>query len=198
MQEGEHREVMLAAVAAEAEGHRALLEGEHAASREAYARAARDYARSWALAPPASYGRLVGWMTAAGRAGAAGGAAREVRGTLAGEDAAGTSPVAAYAGAVAALVTGDDEGARAAAQVMRGGSPAFGRAADGIEAIAGLDEAGVRRALAAIEEDIAAREEHLSGVPNADTAVMLAALAEGRGLGEADAGGPLRPAWTPA
>lgn len=197
MQEGEHKERMQAAVAAEAEGHRALLAGDAAAAHAAYARAAEDYARSWDVAPPGSYGRLVGRMKAAVLAGAAEDAAREVLAALADDPATASSPAAAYAQAVAALVAGDDEVARAAAGVMRGGSEAFGRAADGIAAVADLDEPALRAVLLAIEEDFAARPEHLSGVPIADTAVMLAALGERRGLGEADAGGPLRPAWRP-
>lgn len=193
MQEGEHRDVMLAAVADEADGHRALLAGGHAAARAAYAAAATSYARSWDLAPPGSYGRLVGRMKAAVLAGDAADHARATRAALDGDDATATSPAAAYADAVAALVLGDDAAANAGAAVMRGGSPPFGRAADGIDAIAAGDSDALAAVLAAIEADFVAREEHLSGVPIADTAVMLAALGAARGLPVGD-GGPLRPA----
>lgn len=192
MMEGEHRDLMLAAVADEAEGHRALLAGDDATARAAYARAADGYARSWDVAPPGSYGRLVGRMKAAVLAAAPDDAATDVLAALRDDPATGTSPAAAYAQAVAALVAGDDDTARAAAGVMRGGSEAFGRAADGVDAVAAGDAAALAAALAAIEADFAAREAHLSGVAIADTAVMLARLGARRGV-DAGPGGPLRP-----
>ena len=65
---------------------------------------------------------------------------------------------------------------------MRAGSPAFGRAADAITAIAARDADGYAAAVRAIVEDFEQREEHLTGVPVADTALMLERLAEPRGL----------------
>ena len=65
---------------------------------------------------------------------------------------------------------------------MRAGSPAFGRAADAIEALAGGDAEAYAAAVRAIVADFEAREEHLTGVPVADTALMLERLAEPRGL----------------
>ena len=70
----------------------------------------------------------------------------------------------------------------AAAAGMREGSPAFGRAADGLEAIARRDEPAYAAAVRAVVEDFEAREEHLTGVPIADTALMLERLGERRGL----------------
>jgi hypothetical protein len=173
---------MLAAIAAEAEGHRALLAGDPGAA-EAYARAADGYAASWAAAPPRSYGRLVGRVKAVVLAGDADAAARDVLVILAGDPDADGSPVAAYARAVAALVPRDDATALAAVEGMRAGSSeAAGRAADGIEAIARGDGAALAAALAAIEADFAAREEHLTGVAIADTAIMLERIASARGM----------------
>ena len=65
---------------------------------------------------------------------------------------------------------------------MREGSPAFGRAADAIAALAAGDADAYASAVRAIVSDFEGREEHLTGVPVADTALMLERLAEPRGL----------------
>ena len=65
---------------------------------------------------------------------------------------------------------------------MRAGSAAFGRAADAIEALADGDDEAYAAAARAIVADFEGREEHLTGVPVADTALMLERLAEPRGL----------------
>jgi hypothetical protein len=103
------------------------------------------------------------------------------------------SPTSAYALAVAALVEGDDELAGRAAEVMRGGSEAFGRAADGIAALARGDASAYAAAAEAIVADFAAREDHLTGVAIADTALMLERLAGARGI-PARVASPLMPA----
>ena len=195
MTEGPHLDRLVEAIAAEGRAHRALLAGEGAGSggleataalREAVAR----YRESWELAPPASYGRLIGMLKAAVLAGDAEDAARYALAEL---PADATSPPAAYARAIALLVTGDDAGAAAAAHLMHEGSPAFVRAADAITALAAGDGAAYATAVGAIVADFAAREEHLTGVPIADTALMLQRLATPRGLA-ADVRSPVLPA----
>jgi hypothetical protein len=99
----------------------------------------------------------------------------------AGSDPEG-SPAASYVRAVAALVEDDDEAAARAADGMRGASPAFANAADAIAALARRDAGAYAAALSAIVADFEAREEHLTGVAIADTAVMLERLAAPRGL----------------
>ncbi len=178
MQPGPHVEEMEAAIRADGEGLRALLDGDEDRGRERLREAVARYRASWELAPPRSFGRLVGMLKAAVIAGDAADAAAYAR-EQAGE---GDSPPSAYVLAMAALVRGDDAGARAAAGGMRAGSPAFVRAADAIEALARGDAEGYATALAAIVADFEAREEHLTGVPVADTALMLERLAEPRGL----------------
>jgi hypothetical protein len=163
---------MLRAIAREGDAHRAALEADPGAA-DAYREAAGLYRASWEAAPPASYGRLVGMLKAAILAGDPDDAARYVQGELAGE--AEPSPPAAYALAVAALLTGDDASAARHADEMRAGSPPFGRAADALAALA-------------------ARDEHLTGVRIADTAAMLEALAAPRGL----AAGLVDPVLPPA
>ena len=77
---------------------------------------------------------------------------------------------------------GDDELALSAVARMREGGEAFARTADAIVALARGDGEAYTTAVTAIVEDFAARESHLTGVPIADTAVMLERLARPRGL----------------
>ena len=76
MQDGPHRDLMLKAIAREGEAHRAALAGDRAAAASAYGDAVALYRASWEVAPPKSYGRLVGLLKAAvlGGAGAQGAA----------------------------------------------------------------------------------------------------------------------------
>ena len=178
MEPGPHVEEMEAAIRADGEGLRALLDGDDERARERLAEAVARYRASWELAPPRSYGRLVGMLKAAVIAGDAGEVAAYARSQVPEAD----SPPSAYVLAIAALVEGDDAAAPAAAAGMRAGSPAFGRAADAIEALAGGDAGAYGAAVRAIVADFESREEHLTGVPVADTALMLERLAEPRSL----------------
>jgi hypothetical protein len=175
--EGAHAELLRDAIAAEARAQRALLAGEPAA--DALHEAAALYRASWEAAPPRSYGRLIGMLKASVIAGDAHAAAQYVRGSL-GEQA--DSPPASYALALAALVEGDDATAAAAAAGMRAGSPAMVRAADAIAALADGDAASYDGTVRAIVADFESRVEHLTGVPIADTALMLERLAAERGM----------------
>jgi hypothetical protein len=171
---------MRAAIAAEARGQRALLDGDAAAAEAPLLEAADLYRESWEAAPPASYGRLIGMLKAAVIARHAAHSARYARGSL---DSDPRTPPAFYVVAIAALAEGDDRAAReAAAGMRRGASPAMARAADAIEALAERDERRYAAALRAIVDDFEARDEHLTGVPIADTALMLERLAEARGM----------------
>ena len=182
MQEGEHRDLMLAAIAAEGEGHAALLAGDTDAARGAYVRAVERYRASWAVAPPRSYGRLVGLLKAAVLAGDAAGAAEETRVALEGDPDAAGSPVASYVLAVAALVLGDDDAVAPLADVMEARGDAFERTGTALRALAAGDGPAYAAAVAAIEADFAERDEHLTGVAIADTAIMLEIIARERGL----------------
>jgi hypothetical protein len=125
------------------------------------------------------------------------GAAQEgaayVRGQLAVEATGEPSATAGYVLAVAALVAGDNEGAARFAGAMRGASEPHDRTADAIAALAAGDAEAYRAAVEAIVADFAAREAHLTGVPIADTAAMLDAIARERGIA-ADLHSPLLPA----
>ncbi len=65
---------------------------------------------------------------------------------------------------------------------MRAGDEAFGRTADALAALVHGDRDAYAAAVAAIVADFAAREDHLTGVAFADTAVMLERLAAPRGM----------------
>jgi hypothetical protein len=97
----------------------------------------------------------------------------------------GKTPPAAYVAGLAALVAGDDEAAAAAASVMEGGGDAFERAGAAIGALAARDADGYALAVRAIVRDFEAREDHVTGVAIADTALVLERLAERRGLAAA-------------
>ena len=137
------------------------------------------YRRSWEAAPPGAYGRLVGMLKAAVLAGDAGDAVDYTRSALGGE---GESPASWYALGLTALAEGDDHLAARAAEGMRGGSEAFDRTAEAIAALAARDGDRYGEALRAIVADFESRDEHLTGVPIADTALVLERLAGDRGL----------------
>jgi hypothetical protein len=193
MQDGPHRDLMLKAIAREGEAHRAALAGDRNAAASAYGDAVALYRQSWEVAPPKSYGRLVGLLKAAVLGGAGAQGAAYVRGQLATEAAGEPSATAGYVLAVAALIAGDDDAATRFAAAMRGASEAHDRTADAIAALAAGDAAAYQEAVAAIVDDFAARDEHLTGVAIADTAAMLEAIASERGFG-AGLHGPLLPA----
>jgi hypothetical protein len=176
----EHQARLDAALAREGEAHRAALAGDWGTARRAFASAEAEYRASWEAAGPGAYGRLVGMVKTAVLAGGGSGAAAYARGALEGADAG--SPAAAYALALAALVQGDDATAEAAARRMRTGSDAFARTADALAALATGDEDVYASALQAIVDDFAARDAHLTGVPVADTAMVLEELAAARAL----------------
>jgi hypothetical protein len=174
-----HIELMNEAVVRDGEAHRALLAGDADGAAAAFRAASGLYRSSWDAAPPRSYGRLVGMLKAAILAGEATSEAELTRAALGGDVESAT---AAYALAVADLVCGDDHGARVAAGRMRGSSDALERTAEALDALATGDAERYARALEAIVRDFETRPAHLTGVPIADTAMMLQRLAAPRGL----------------
>jgi hypothetical protein len=186
---GPHLDLLMEAIAKESQGHSALLAGDTVAAEQQMREASRLYRDSWELAPPGSYGRLVGMLKAAVIAGAAETEAEYVRGQI-GDP--GESAPAHYALALAALVLEDDGAALAAAEGMEGASPAFDRTASAIVALSQRDGDRYAEAVASIVEDFEGREEHLTGVAIADTALALDRLAQVRGMACAPAS-PLMP-----
>jgi predicted CoA-binding protein len=170
-----HENALREAIAVNGDAHRALLAGEDA--RPALRRAAQRYRVSWEAAPPRSYGRLIGFAKASILAGDD--PSGYVRTQLSDED---DSPPAWWARALVALSDGDDVLAARAAEGMRPGSEAFGRAADAVAALAAGDRDAHAAAVRAIVADFEGRDSHLTGVPIADTALVLDRLAERRGM----------------
>jgi predicted CoA-binding protein len=170
-----HEDAMREAIAADGEAHRALLAGEDASAP--LRRASAAYRVSWEAAPPGSYGRLVGYAKASVLAGES--PLPYVREQLGPDD---RSPPACWARALAYLADGNDARAARAADGMHAGSEAFGRAADAISALAAGEREAYAAAVLAIVDDFEGRDEHLTGVPIADTALVLERLAERRGL----------------
>jgi hypothetical protein len=187
-------ELMDEAVRCDADGQRALLARRSREASRAFAAASELYRESWEAAPPGAYGRLVGMMKAAILAGLGPAEAGYARAALFGAPADSTT--AAYAEAIAALVQGDDQSALASAQRARDGSPALERTADALAALGERDQQAYARALGEIVADFEQRTEHLTGVPIADTALMLERLAADRGM-SADVVSPLLPRVAP-
>lgn len=182
---------MTAAVERDGAAHQALLSGDVAASRAAFAEAAQLYRQSWVEAPPSAYGRLVGMLKSAVLAGGGAEEASFARDALA--DADPDSATAAYARALAALILGEDGDAEAWAGRMLAGGEAFRRTGEAVAAIAARDVGRYEATLGAIVRDFEARTEHLTGVAIADTALLLATLAARRGI-ETTVESPVLPA----
>jgi hypothetical protein len=176
-----HRALQGAAVEADAAAQCRLLRGDEAGAAPFLVESERLYRESWQAAPPGGYGRLVGMLKAAILHGDASAASAFARAELAGEAA---SPTAAYALALAGLAVGDDAGAATAAEVMAAGGEAFARTALALTCLAHRNEVGYATALRAVIADFEARDLHLTGVPIADTALVLERLAEPRGLAQ--------------
>ena len=166
---------LAAALAAEADAYRAIMAG---ADGGPALREARDrYLASHGLTGERSWGRLVGALKMAVLAGeGADGIAVQ---TIAETAGAGDSPSAAYARSLAQVVAGEPIDR---AGTMRAGGEAFERTGRALIALAGGDGPGYAAAVAEILADFEAREHHLSGVPVADTVLVLEALAVRRGL----------------
>jgi hypothetical protein len=166
-------EYLDAALAAEAEAYRALLAGTDAGP--AFARARDAYLASHAETGPSSWGRLVGGLKMAVLAG--GGAETVAREAVA-EVGAAETPASAYALALARVVLGQPPDVR----LLLAAGDAFERTGRALAALGAGDGVAYAAALRAIVADFAARDQHLSGVPVADTALVLERLAAARGI----------------
>jgi hypothetical protein len=162
-----------AALAAEADAYRALLAGDPAA--EPLRRARDAYLASHAETGPTSWGRILGALKMAILAGD--GVDAIARRAVA-ETEAADSPASAYVRALALVCLGEPPDVTA--MVEAGG--AFERTGRALAALAAVDSAGYATALGEIVADFEARDQHLSGVAVADTALVLERLAELRGI----------------
>jgi hypothetical protein len=161
------------ALAAEARAYRALLAGQDAVPSLVAARDA--YLDSHAETGPASWGRLVGALKMAILAGD--GEAGIARRALA-EVGEADTPASAYVRALAQVTLGDPPDV---ATMLAAGEP-FARTGRALHALGAGDRAGYDAALGEIVADFEARDQHLSGVAIADTALVLERLAAPRGM----------------
>ena len=178
-----HQELLTQAIKREGEAQRRLIDGDVEAARTEFREVSELYRQSWQAAHARAYGRLVGMLKAAVLAGGGAEAAAYAHAALVDADPA--SATANYARAIAALIVGDDEDAQARARAMGTGGQAFARTGAAISALAARDDASYVNALAAIVGDFERRSEHLTGLAIADTALMLEALADRRGMAAA-------------
>jgi len=174
-----------AALAAEADAYRALLAGTDAGPALLKARDA--YLASHADTGPSSWGRLLGALKMAI---VAGDGAEAIARRAQAEVGPGDTPASAYLRALA-QVTLDE---RPDVELMLTADDAFARTGRALRALGDRDQPAYAAALGRIVADFAAREQHLSGVAIADTALVLERLAAGRGMSvEPAGGGILRP-----
>jgi hypothetical protein len=156
-------------------------------------RAADRYRKSFADAPPGSWGRPIGAVKSLVLAGdwpAAEDAARWALETGA-PDAEG--PIGRYAGALALLVLGDDEEARVHADAIRTRDDFPEAVGDALAYLAAQDVVGYAEAVEEVLESFETREEYLEDLPVADTVLVLQALARRRAIA-AELSSPLLPA----
>jgi hypothetical protein len=157
-----------------------LMVGPRAESAEWLRRAAGRYRESWEDAPPGSWGRPIGVMKALLLAGDD--ASPAARWTLDAGAADAESPIARYAAALALLVLGRDEEARAIAEGLTGRDDFPDDVAAALVALG----VGVGADFAVAVEDVLrsfeTRESFLEDVPVADTVLVLERLAAERGI----------------
>jgi hypothetical protein len=171
------------ALAAEATAYRALLAGEDA--RPALLRARDAYRASHAEAGSASWGRLLGALKMAILA--CDGAEPIARQALA-EVGEAETPASAYLRAMAQVTLGE----RPDIATMLAGGDSFARTGRALQALADGDRPAYAAALGEIVADFESRDQHLSGVAIADTALVLDRLAEARDMAVRP-DGPLTP-----
>jgi hypothetical protein len=165
------RQLLKMATAAGAVGLARLMLGEDGAGW--FRRSADAYRESYALAPPESWGRVVGAVKAAILAGDARDEAVWALALLGGKE----SSIARYGDALARLALGRDD-ARSLSAV-----PDFPPdVAAALDALGARDAAAYRAAVASVLASFESREEFLEDLPVADTVLVLEALATERGI----------------
>jgi hypothetical protein len=181
----DERQLVQLANSAWAAGLSLLMAGDREGAADWLKRSAERYRESWDAGEAAdAWGRPIGAMKALLIAGED---ATEVAQWLLGPclgvrhlDMA-VSPIGRYAAALALLVLDRDEEAGAVAATLGENFPSDVAAA--LVALASHHQDAYRAAVAAVRSSFEARDVFLEGVPVADTALALDALAAGRGLG---------------
>ncbi len=182
--EPRQKQLVRIAMAAGGAGLARLMQGRLAEAAGWFARSAERYRESYELAPPESWGRLIGAVKARILAGDWAGAEVDARWVLDQRPDESASPIGRYAAALAALVVTDDErAARLAAALGEEAEDAFPRpVAHALAALAARDAEGYEPALMEVLGSFETREEYLEDIPVADTVLVLEALAERRAV----------------
>jgi hypothetical protein len=170
-----------------------LMQGNTAEAREWFDRASERYYESWADAPPGSWGRPIGILKAHVLAGDWAAAEGGARWTLEQRTDDAPTPIGRYAAALAHAVLSDWDDLRIHADALRQ-DDAFPRdVADALAAVASPDPIAYVEAVESVLESFETREAYLEDLPAADTVLVLQALAERRGIAQAELESPLLP-----
>jgi hypothetical protein len=147
-----------------------------------FERAAERYRESFPDAPPGSWGRPIGAIKALVLAGDWPKAEGAARWTLETGAPQAESPIGRYAAALALLVLGRDAEAREHADAIRTRDDFPAAVGEALAFLAAADVVGYTTAVEAVLESFETRDEHLEGLPVADTVLVLQGLAERRGM----------------
>jgi hypothetical protein len=159
-----------------------LMEGRTAEAAEWFARAADRYRESYADAPPASWGRLIGAVKSRVLAGDWEAGRRDALWTLEQGSAEAESPIGRYAASLALLLLDRNVEARRVAGSIRERGDFPHDVADALATLAADDRLGYIEAVESVLESFETRDEYLEDMPVADTVIVLQALAARRGI----------------
>jgi len=159
-----------------------LMEGRTAEAAAWFARAADRYRESYADAPPASWGRLIGAVKSRVLAGDWEAGRRDALWTLEQGSAEAESPIGRYAASLALLLLDRNVEARRVAGSIRERGDFPHDVADALATLAADDRLGYIEAVESVLESFETRDEYLEDMPVADTVIVLQALAARRGI----------------
>lgn len=190
--EPRQRQLSRMANAASGAGLAHLMAGDTDAARYWFARSADRYRESFPLAPPSSWGRLIGAMKARILAGDWVAAADDAEWALEQRPEDADSPIGRYTACLALLVLGRDAEGRVFADELRTHAGFPSDVGDALACISAQDPIGYIEAIESVLASFEGRSEFLEDVPVADTVVVLQALAARRDLA-AELSSPLLP-----
>jgi hypothetical protein len=159
-----------------------LMEGRDDEARAWLARAAMRWRESWEHATPTSWGRPIGVVKARLLAGDELGAHEAAAWALTLGCIDAESPIGRYAATLALLVQERWEDARHLAASIRERDDFPHDVADALAMIAAHDVIGYVEAVESVVASFENRDSYLEDVPVADTALVLQALAQTRGI----------------
>lgn len=157
-----------------------LMLGRKEEAREWLLRSADTYRRSWADAPPGSWGRPIGALKSRLIAGDLDGARDDARWALDAGAAGSESSIGRYAAALAQLVLGENQAAAVSTSTLVGAEHIPPAVVDSLAALTRRDAPAYEAAIRALVADFEGRAAYLEDTPVADTVLALQALAAER------------------